>query len=201
MRLRLTGLALALAMGTLPFVWLVPASAQCAAPELEVTPSSGSVGQTILLEGRYYFDACGDYVICTLVTPSPAPTSTASPTPTPSPTQKCQGPDVAPELGIRLDLLQGDRVWHFGKIDARFNGKFAKHIEIPADAVPGAATFRVVPPGCSESGCRQRIGFTILEGLPTSGLDLRPFVAVGSGGVVLGIVLMMLSPRGRHAAR
>jgi hypothetical protein len=187
-------LFVALAVAAGPLMIIVPASAQCFGPRTDVSPTRGTPGSTILVEGAGFFDECGDFVICQTVTPSPSPTSTASPTPSPSPTVECEGPDVNPQTGIRVRFLQGGRTWGLAKVDARSNFKFAVEVQVPAAAVPGVkAEIRVLPQNCSQNSCGLVQSFQVVSPLAATGPDVTWPAVAGVAGVAAGLLVLGVS--------
>lgn len=114
-------------------------SASCVGPQIAVgavvpepgdpspAPTTLQPGQQIVVTGRYFHSGCEDTVAygCTGRQPPSDP--------------------EAPETGVVLTLVQGDRSWQLATADAggrETNYAISWQVTIPADAADGAATLR-----------------------------------------------------------
>lgn len=100
-----------------------PAEAACAAPDVDVTPSSAPPGSTVNIEGRYFASECNDVISC--------PNTGPCPSPRPAP----------PNRGIGISFKQGGKTWALTRINADDDYRFSVDVKVPDDAVPGPAKF------------------------------------------------------------
>ena len=158
-----------------------PASASCAAPEIEVSPESGAPSSSIHVTGKYFADGCND-------------TGPASQAPAP------------PQKGIHVSLRQGDAEFELGVVDAGPDYTFTLDAEVPSDASPGDAQISAVASGHVAATA----SFTITgsstapppkeQALPRTGRPIAPLVAGGVAAVGLGLAVTALSGRTRRAS-
>lgn len=104
------------------------AAAECAGPNLEVDDGQAfERGATTTVTGNPFTTGCQDVGVCS----SDAGCDDD---------QVCDyGPEPQPRHNIRLKLVQGDRSWHLGTVDADSDGSATWTFEVPRDAEPGRA--------------------------------------------------------------
>jgi hypothetical protein len=110
-------------------------------PELTVTPTQGSAGDTITITGTNWFDVSGD------IAPN------------------CDGAVITMPPSVDLTWEQGGEVVVLATDVPVDNYAFSTAVDLPAGATPGAATVAATRPG-PEHPCTCVIGFTVLEPPP-----------------------------------
>lgn len=203
MKARARPLAVVLLLATVGLgLWLVPpALASCIGPSVAVSPDQGGAGSEITITGQYYWDRCNDVIRCVIDTPTPAP-SPGDPTPSPSPTSTCEEPEPPLPLNdIRLEFVQGGRVWDLGTVDADDQGRIRLATEVPEQADFGDAIIRACPydSGCNGPTAEFRVAGVLSEKLAKTGTNMRGSVTAGLVALAVGLTLAALARSTRRA--
>lgn len=180
-----------------------PAHASCIGPSVQVSPDQGSRGSTITITGQYYWDRCNDVIRCVIYTPTPSP-SPGDPTPSPSPTSQCEEPEPPQPLqDIRLEFVQGGRVWGLGTIDADRHGRIRLEAEVPEEAAFGDATIRACPydSGCNDPTAEFRVAGVLSEQLARTGGNVGAYAIAGLVALAIGLTLAAAARSARRVPR
>lgn len=185
-------------------LWLAPpAIASCVGPSAAVSPDQGSAGSEITITGQFYWDRCNDVIRCVIYTPTPSP-SPGDPTPSPSATSTCEEPEPAQPLeDIRIEFVQGGRVWQLGTVDADHEGEIRLEAEVPAEADFGNAKVRACPyeSGCNGPSAEFRVAGVLSEKLARTGTNVGGFVTTGLVALAVGLLLAGLARSSARALR
>jgi len=196
-------LFIALVVGALG-LWLAPAAeAICIGPNVEVAPDQALRGSTITVTGGFYWSHCNDVVICTVYTPTPTP-GDPSPSPSPSPTSTCdEGEPPRPLKGIRIEFVQGGRVWDLGMVDADHEGNIRLEADVPRQANFGDASIRACTSGseCTYPTAKLRVVGVLSSELAKTGSNVTGLVTAGLIVLIVGLMVVGLVRSSRRALR
>jgi hypothetical protein len=87
----------------------------CVPSSIDVGREGASPGEIVVVTGQDFFRGCNDI-------------GGTGPT-----------PQMEPEQGIRIEFQQGSRTWTLTTVDAEADYSFEEPVEIPSEAVKGAA--------------------------------------------------------------
>lgn len=103
-----------------------PTLAACIPPSVSVQPLSGPPGTVLTVRGSHFFSGCPDVIMR-------CPAGETCPPP----------PRTYPIRDITVTLVQGERTWALGTIDAADdNYKFTLSAMVPGDVQTGSAIIR-----------------------------------------------------------
>lgn len=155
-----------------------PAWSACPPPEIAVSPSSGSPRSQITVTGQRFFVGCNDFQT---VVPGQSPS--------PPPPEHADG-------NIRIEFIQGSRVWTLTTISATSDYTFKVMLTVPAEAATGPSSVRATGSNGTPSAGFSVVASSRSSELPRTGsnLDLALVGATASVTILVGWILIL---RGR----